>query len=65
MALHVDFDWINRKIGTHGGIYHFDSENGLARIGYIGSTSRIKVFGYNVILFFKYILRKWRQKSNA
>ena len=59
---HVDYDWISKKIGGHGGTYSCYTNTGIIRIGYIGSTSKIKVFWYNVILFFKYLKRKFGGK---
>lgn len=57
MKKHVDDAWINKKIDGHGGLYTFSKSNGLAVIGYIGHKNRIQVFGYNIILFFKYLRR--------
>jgi hypothetical protein len=54
---HIDDDWVHKKINGHGGAFLYSSSIGLMHIDYIGSTSRIKVFGYNVILFFKYLKR--------
>ena len=57
MKKHVDDDWINKMIDGHGGSYRVNKPNGLAVIGYIGHKNRIQVFGYNIILFFKYLRR--------
>jgi hypothetical protein len=55
---HIDNDWILNKIGSHGGSHSYSSPSGLARIGYIGSTGKLKIWYYNLILLFKYIKRK-------
>ena len=57
IKMHVDDEWISKKIDGHGGSYGCNDINGLARIGYIGHKNSYQVFGYNVILFFKYLKR--------
>jgi hypothetical protein len=57
MDKHIDSDWIERIIDGHGGCIRCNSYKGLARITYIGHKNSIQVFGYNVILFFKYLKR--------
>jgi len=56
MKKHIDDEWITKKIDGHGGAYMCNSINGLVVIGYIGHKNRIQVFGYNIILFFKYLM---------
>ena len=58
MKKHIDTGWISKIIDGHGGVYFTNKPNGLAVIGYIGHKNRIQVFGYNTILFFKYLIRK-------
>lgn len=57
---HVDSEWINKKIDGHGGSFSYNSYEGLVVIRYIGHKSRIQIFVYNVILFFKYLLRNYQ-----
>ena len=59
MRTHVDNTWITIKTNGHGNSYFYSSITGLAIIKYIGNKNRIQVFGYNVILFFKYLKRKF------
>jgi hypothetical protein len=58
---HIDYPWIKDKIDGHGGSCHYNSKYGTVSIGYIGSTSRVKVWYYNLILFGKYVLRQLRK----
>lgn len=55
---HIDEEWIKNKIDGHGGSFQYDDYNSLAQIGYIGSTSTLKIIYYNIILWFKFISRK-------
>lgn len=52
--------WISNKINGHGGAYSMNGL-GLWHIDYIGSTSSAKVALYNIILFFKFIIRPFRK----
>lgn len=61
---HPDRKWISHKIGGHGGAYGYEDESGMARIGYIGSTNRILILWYNLILWFRWVMRNLRQKLN-
>jgi hypothetical protein len=58
---HIDYPWIQSKIDGHGGSCHYNYKYGLVTIGYIGSTCRLKVWYYNLIIFGKYILRQLRK----
>lgn len=58
---HVDYEWFNKKVDGHGGSLGYSSVTGLAHIGYIGSTSRTKVFWYNILLYVKYLTRKLKK----
>jgi len=62
---HIDTDWINKKIGGHGGIHSYDSPTGIAHIMYIGSKNRLQVLWYNTILFLKFIKRRLLYGANA
>lgn len=57
MLYHVDAKWINEKINCHGGGFSFRTSNGLAIIHFIGNKNRIQLFGYNIVLFFKFLFR--------
>lgn len=54
---HVEEDWIHSKIKGQGGGHRFSNPKGLVVIFYIGSTSKLKIFYYNIILWFKYLKR--------
>ena len=62
IKMHVDEEWIGKKIDGHGGSYGHSSITGLAYIGYIGNKNSVQVFWYNVILFFKYLKRLLSKK---
>ena len=62
IKMHVDDEWIIKKIDGHDGSYRCNDIDGLARIGYIGHKNSYQVFGYNVILFFKYLKRLLSKK---
>jgi hypothetical protein len=57
MPYHVDANWINEKINCHGGGFSFRTSHGLAIIHFIGNKNRIQLFGYNIVLFFKFLFR--------
>jgi hypothetical protein len=58
---HVDYEWINKKMGIRGGSYRYKSPRGLVTIEEIGDTNKPKIFYYNVVLLFKYFIRKLRR----
>jgi hypothetical protein len=58
MKKHIDARWIEGKIDGHGGGYTYSSAKGLAIIRFIGNKNCIQVFGYNVVLLLKYLVRK-------
>jgi hypothetical protein len=58
---HIDGKWIDKKIGGHGGAFSYNSYDGKARLIYIGSTSGIKIFWYNIILWGKYVKRRLKK----
>ena len=60
---HVDNDWVYSKIGVHGGSFTYSTAKGLAKIGYIGSKNELQIFGYNIILYFKYLYRHFIYKK--
>ena len=62
MKMHADYEWFSKKVAGHGGSFFHNGEDGLARIGYIGHKNSYQVFGYNVILLFKYLKRLLSKK---
>lgn len=58
---HVDQAWIYTKIGGHGGSFGSNGPYDLARIGYIGNKNFIQVFWYNIILYFRYLKRRFKR----
>ena len=67
--MHLDYSWCQEKINGHGGSVHYNSLQGLAQIGYIGSTGRFKIAYYNIILWFRWQVRKaknyWEMVTNV
>ena len=61
---HVDYEWINKKINGHGGVYSFNKTNGIITISYIYGKNNIQLFWYNIILFIKYLIRYFKLKTN-
>lgn len=64
---HADYKWIMGRIGGHGGSYSYNAGNpeSLARIGYIGSTSRVVIWFYNFQLFIRYCKRKLKKRRGG
>lgn len=60
--IHVDTNWIDKKIDGRGGFYGHNGEGSLAIIYGICGKNFLQVFGYNIILRFKYLKRKLRFK---
>jgi len=59
---HIDKEWISSKIDGHGGSYGFTTTTGPVQIDYIGSTSKWKVFGYNITLYLRWIKRSLKAR---
>ena len=49
---HIDHDWISKRVNGHGACYSYNSSNGLAFISWIYGVGRLRVFWYNIQLFF-------------
>lgn len=56
--IHPDENWIHNRIGGHGGAYAFNDRTGLATIDDIYGVSRIKLFWYNMQLYFRWLKRR-------
>jgi hypothetical protein len=54
---HIDYEWINKKIDGHGGVYSYKNPNGVIIINWIYGKNHIQIFWYNIILFIKYLIR--------
>jgi hypothetical protein len=54
---HRDRDYIMSKIKRHGASFVYNDNDSLAIITWIGSTPKIKIFYYNIILWLKYVKR--------
>ncbi len=61
---HVDKEWIMEKIGGHGGAYSYDRPDGIVRIGYIGSTGKLKIHFYNFLLLIRFLKRKIAERRS-
>ena len=61
---HVDKEWIMEKISGHGGSYSYDRPDGIVRIGYIGSTGKLKIHFYNFLLFVRFLKRKIAERHS-
>ena len=64
MTRHLDTDWISSKIKGHGGSWQYDYYNGLATIGHIGSTGKLKIAWYNFLLYLRYLKRRFKNDRN-
>lgn len=62
---HIDSDWINKKIDGHGGAFTYNNKYSCAKIDYIGSTSSLRIFYYNIILWLKYVKRNINKMRNG
>jgi hypothetical protein len=58
---HIDADWIESKIDGHGGGYSHTGRESMCILHYIGSTWKIVVWYYNIILFCKWLGRKMKR----
>lgn len=59
---HPDYDYIIKKIGSHGGSFSYNDYNSVARIHNIYAKPRIFIFYYNVILLLRFYYRKYLKK---
>jgi hypothetical protein len=62
---HVDYDWVNEIAGEHGWSCRYHNPEGLLIIGYIGLFPRHVIWKYNLILFFRFLKRKFKKISRG
>lgn len=60
---HIDHDWISKRVNGHGACYSYNSSNGLVFISWIYGVGRLRVFWYNIQLFFRYMKRQCAGKE--
>lgn len=60
---HIDHDWISKRVNGHGACYSYNSSNGLDFISWIYGVGRLRVFWYNIQLFFRYMKRQCAEKE--
>lgn len=63
---HADKEWVDEKIGAHGGAYYVgNGYNSRASIKFITGVSKPKIFWYNIQLFMRYFMRRRRAMKNG
>lgn len=55
---HVDYDYIQKYVGSHGAGFGYNSPNGLLTCHFITTKSRAYVMYVNCVLFMRFVMRK-------